>query len=481
MPDEIDLLRQFRADTPGPGPVAWQRARAAVAAAQPEAGKAAGRRWLARGRVQIAAVAAVVLVAAAVAVTLALQPPTLSGPKTTAWQPARPLPQHGHAVPAPAGTWRLASYLVARGWQQNTAGPRPGLLTCPTASVCYVEGDSATSPSGPADMNSLYLSADGTRTWDVLPVPAHVTFTSPLACVTASQCAAGGQYGSQPVYLTTTTGAHSWTVRPLPAGIGPISELSCTPARCQGLADPPGTDPQDAPPTLGGTPDTTLVATRDGGRSWSADAFPARDAISSVSCPTAAECVAAGLTGPRWETGVALVSRDGGASWRRAALDRPQLMMNPDVTCVDAGHCRMLGYVIGPGSSADSQYSVYDYSDDGGLHWTSVTFPAAIPYPRLDALACPAVQTCYAVGGDLIPQRIGTAINEQSAVVAVTRDAGRTWQRVSFAIPSKVPGGMQADSFMDIGQIACPAVTACVALGVSDQGSASTPVYTTGG
>jgi hypothetical protein len=66
-------------------------------------------------------------------------------------------------------------------------------------------------------------------------------------------------------------------------------------------------------------------------------------------------------------------------------------------------------------------------------------------------------------------------------VVAVTNDAGRNWQRVSFAVPTKVPSGMQADSFMEIGQLECPQVDACVAIGVSDQGSTSTPIYTNQG
>jgi hypothetical protein len=40
---------------------------------------------------------------------------------------------------------------------------------------------------------------------------------------------------------------------------------------------------------------------------------------------------------------------------------------------------------------------------------------------------------------------------------------------------------MQGDSFMDIGQIQCPRPDACVAIGVSDQGSTSTPIYTNHG
>jgi hypothetical protein len=124
------------------------------------------------------------------------------------------------------------------------------------------------------------------------------------------------------------------------------------------------------------------------------------------------------------------------------------------------------------------QYTVIGFSSDGGQTWTTSTFPRSMPYPMIEALTCPTTTTCYAAGSDLIAQRIGNAYNAASSVVGVTHNAGRTWQRVTFAVPAHVPGGMQGDSFMDIGQIECPRADACVAIGVSDQGSTSTPIYT---
>jgi hypothetical protein len=41
-----------------------------------------------------------------------------------------------------------------------------------------------------------------------------------------------------------------------------------------------------------------------------------------------------------------------------------------------------------------------------------------------------------------------------------------------------MPSGMQVDAFMAIGDIQCPQVNDCTGLGVSDQGSQTTPVYT---
>jgi hypothetical protein len=92
----------------------------------------------------------------------------------------------------------------------------------------------------------------------------------------------------------------------------------------------------------------------------------------------------------------------------------------PDVTCVDASHCAMIGFVE---------------------HNAKVVSPVSVT-PR-----------------------------------------GKTpcSTRVTFAAPATVPGGMQGDSFMDIGQIQCPQPDACIGIGDSDKGSTATPIYTNHG
>jgi photosystem II stability/assembly factor-like uncharacterized protein len=506
MPDEIDLLRWFREDTPEPDDAAWNRARTALAdarAAAPGAQGTPGRRryrsrWWPPGRRAIFATVAAGTAAAVAALIAGVMhgPPTLTGRLTTSWELARPLPGSAHPAHAPSGAWRLMSYLVARGWQENTAGPEPGWLTCPTAATCYVEGDSSRSPSGPADMNSFYVSTDGAQTWRVLPVPDGVTFTSALSCASAMDCAAGGlYYGHQPVYLTTASGGHSWTVSPLPAGVGQILSLDCvTATTCRGLASASG---KAMSPGFGMLfSGMHFVVTTDGGRRFTVVPFPEGASIQSVTCPTASHCVAIGMhsssnprTGPDLDHGVLLTSDNGGITWQKHAWPKgygPGVF--PDVTCVDASHCAMIGFVehngtegnqVGYTSGKDAvQYTVIAFSTDGGVTWTASTLPHTIPYPMMDALTCPTALTCYAAGSDLIPHRIGNTYNAGSSVVAVTHDAGRTWQRVTFAVPAKVPGGMQGDSFLDIGQIQCPRPDACIAIGVSDQGSTSTPIYT---
>jgi len=509
MPDEIDLLRWFREDVSEPDDAAWNRARTALADARADEFGAKGTprrrhqsRWRSPGRLAILATVAAATAAAVAALIAGVMqgPPTLTGRLTTSWALARALPGSAHTAHSPSGTWRLMSYLVARGWQENTAGPEPGWLTCPTAATCYVEGDNSTSPSGPADMNSFYVSTDGAQTWSVLPAPDGVTFTSALSCASAADCAAGGlYYGHQPVYLATANGGHSWTVSPLPAGVGQILNLDCvTATTCRGLASASG---KAMSPGFGMLfSGMHFVLTSDGGRHFTVVPFPKGASIQSVTCPTASHCVAVGLhsnfdprRGPDLGHGVLLTSDNGGLTWRRHAWPSgygPGVF--PHVTCADASHCAMIGFVERKGTVTDQlggvmsgkdavQYTVIAFSTDGGATWTASTLPHTIPYPMIDALTCPAARTCYAAGSDLIAQRIGHTYNAASSVVAITHDAGRTWQRVTFAVPAKVPGGMQGDSFIDIGQIQCPQPDACIAIGVSDQGSTSTPIYTNHG
>jgi hypothetical protein len=246
--------------------------------------------------------------------------------------------------------------------------------------------------------------------------------------------------------------------------------------------------------------DMHFVVTSDGGKHFTVVPFPANDSIQSVTCPTASHCVAVGWysnftarTGPDLDRGVLLTSDDGGMTWRhRTWPDGYGPGPFPDVTCTDASHCAMIGFiehngkVVNPGigytSGKDAvQYNVIGFSSDGGATWTTSTLPHTFPYPMLDALTCPTTRTCYAAGSDDIEQRIGKTRNASSSVVAITSDAGRTWQRVTFAAPAKVPSGMHGDSFMEIGQIQCPQPDACIGIGVSDQGSTSTPIYTNHG
>ena len=416
------------------------------------------------------------VIAAAAAVLLAIllpgRPPPLTRPMHTGWQAAYPLPRAAVQRGGQPGTWRLMSYLVKEGWQRNTKGPQPGYLTCPTAMTCYVQGDNAASASGPADMNSLYVSRDGAVSWDVLPLPPGITFISPLSCGSAVNCAAGALYNGQPVLAVTRDGGHSWIIDPLPAGDSQIFQLSCpTTSSCIGLAAPSA-----AAPPLGDQylSSTRFLITTDGGAHFTTSAFPHGTSMQDVSCPTVRDCVAIGVRGVANLTrpGVVAITHDGGHSWVPGTL--PQgLGPTPQIICVDAAHCFTLGY-----KPEDSDLLA---SADGGRTWAVQPIPASVPDPQLFGLACASETTCYASGEESVPQHFGKVYNASSAMVLITRDSGASWSRVTFPAPARTPRGMQGDAFMAIGDIQCPQQGSCVALGISDQGSRATPVYATRG
>ena len=424
----------------------------------------------------LAAAATGVAVVAGLLPVLLSGAPRLTRPVHTAWEPARPLPRGGVAgVGGQAGAWRLASYLVSAGWRENTAGPEPGPLTCPTATTCYVEGDNATSGSGPADMDTMYVSYNGAVSWNALPVPAGITFTSALSCGSAASCAAGALDHGQPVFVTTADGAHSWTIDPLPAGDGQVFQLSCpTATTCAGLvaAKPP------TPPQLYNT-GVKFLATTDGGRRFATSAFPAGASMQNVSCPTTSDCVALGVNNIDAPTeGLAFTTSDAGAHWSPGRLPAGLAVDPfPPLTCVDASHCFMIGDVHSPNAYL---WTAMAATADGGRTWTERPFPASAPNPVMSGIACPATTTCYASGEEAIPQQVGTGVNDDSPVVLITHDAGLTWNRVTFAIPAHVPPAMQADpnAFLSVGDIQCPQPDTCIALGGASQGSKSTAVYT---
>jgi len=456
----------------------------------------------------------------------------LSVPVHTAWKAARTLPGSATHVKAPAGTFMLADYITSEGWQQNTTGPEPGPLTCPTSLTCYVTGDSTASSSGPAKLGALYVSNDAALNWSVLPLPGGLDFTTSLACATAEDCAAGATDNGQPVFVSTVDGGHSFTIDPLPSADGKLYSLSCpSTGFCAGLA---GTAANS-----NGTPiDATFLSTANNGASFSDSPLPSGDSMESLDCPTAETCVAVGtsdaLSTSDWTAGVVASTTNGGASWTSGALPAGfGINYLSRLTCVDAGHCSVIGIIainvpsqVCPGtnqspsstpgattpqspevqaiSSMESALTAAAYAkmasdgvgsycsssstqfvndiastSDGGLTWTPEALPSSAPNPQLSDIACSGNEYCVVAGSAAIPQRFGpNKANGSSAMMLVTHDGGASWSDVTFAVPSSVPSGVQIDAFMAVGEIQCPQVNGCVALGISDQGSKTTPVYT---
>jgi hypothetical protein len=422
----------------------------------------------------------------------------------------------------PAGTWRLASYLSEpSSWSRNdNSGPAAGgYLSCPQVGTCYYAGGpggGSTSGPGP-NRDTLYVSHDGGLSWTALRLSGEVNFTTALACPAAGDCLAGAEVAGQPALLATGDGGDSWSYRSLPPGDGVIQELTCLAAdSCDALAWRPG-------PILGLPTGTWFLTTSDAGARWSRLSFPAGATIAALSCFTAADCVAVGVTGgradpARRQLGVALWTADAGRTWTAGRLPAGTSFspgISPSVVCAGTATCYALGdrsqryHPQGPvrlpgggtmrggvticvsrrarpamGGCKPPAYILVGaaaVSTDGGTSWRLLAMPPNTPQPVLFGLSCPTAQDCWIAGTQAVGQVIpGGGYNGGSAMILGTGDGGATWTKATFAA-TRLASGQQGDSLMAVGEISCPAVNSCVGIGVADAGSYHTPVYTNAG
>jgi hypothetical protein len=174
MPDELDALQRFRDETPGPSTDAWNRARAAIAAARSEEEPAGRRRSRVRGRPRILFAVTAVAVAAAVAGLLGIllpgSAPTRAQIETTAF-----VTRVQHAL-SESGQRNLVGYA-------RTVYP-PGYLVEPVApgGLRVFPGPSAGSPWSAGSLvrwsyqDATKISAfttAGQRVFDLRIAPAH--------------------------------------------------------------------------------------------------------------------------------------------------------------------------------------------------------------------------------------------------------------------------------------------------------------------
>jgi photosystem II stability/assembly factor-like uncharacterized protein len=73
-------------------------------------------------------------------------------------------------------------------------------------------------------------------------------------------------------------------------------------------------------------------------------------------------------------------------------------------------------------------------------------------------------------------QQIGNTSDGGSSMLLGTNNAGRTWSRVTFTVPSTAPN-YDEQSYLTIGSISCATADVCAAVGAAAQGSPTAPVY----
>ena len=457
------------------------------------------RRWA-----YLVAAAVIVVTAVGVFVNSGVQP---TGVTTTPLHAARPLTSRPFApTKQTSGHWRLVDDLVSSSWQQNTSGPPPGNLTCPTVSACYALSGSYPSARAGAPLisESLYVSADLGHSWSVLPMPDGFDPTTELSCGTASSCFAGGSIDGHAVFLSTSDGGRQWTVLPF-AGPGFLVRLTCIGSTvCNAIAAPIGTLGARAGPTNPRRLNESFVRTTDGGSGWTSRRLAPDDSVISLSCATALACVANGSQGlgeGSNSPGFVQSTDDGGVHWRAGLVPSGfDFGFVFGVSCPTAQNCTAIGLrsvpnvdqCIGtppnvqmpPGANSCSSgdttlVGAVAVTNDGGITWQQKALPSDVPNPQLTSLSCPSPTVCWLGGQEAVPIVIGNTHDEGSSVLLGTTDGGSTWRRVTFTVPPGAPN-YDGQSYLSMGPLSCPTTSACVAIGGAAQGASSTPVYSYG-
>ncbi len=280
-----------------------------------------------------------------------------------------------------------ATHDAGGSWAPSVTPTALGALAavrCWTAKACVAVGQSSL-------RTPLVLwTADGGRRWAAAPSPDVGGGLDAVACPGRRVCVAvgGGQSGiGTALVLRTTDGGRSWQTERLDEA-GTLQAVACPTAL---LCVAGGTTFS----LNGGTVPQVTVASSDGGRTWHRmGESPDTAAVAGLSCPTPRLCLA--VAGGLSASPVVLSFTDPGRPGARWVVRTriPRSWHLTSIACPTASTCLAAGsqQPAGAGGLGDL---VVD-SHDAGRHWQVAT--AYPPYGRADAIGCISVARCAVVG-----------------------------------------------------------------------------------
>ena len=263
---------------------------------------------------------------------------------------------------------------------------------CATADECLVGGNSQ------AGYPLLLRTLDQGAAWAQVSqgLPSSVTSIDALSCPSSTQCYAVGATSGNFVVLVTANGGGSWRAVAPPAV---IAQSSGTLGRFQ-ISCPTTSDCWIAG-AIGSAP--FVISTANAGVSWSNDSsgLPSSVAfLSGISCPDTTHCWAVGVQPTSGAPIVAAIvaTSDGGATWTAQAPPGPVSLSTDtwlrSVDCTSDSVCWAVGF------SSDAAYLLS--TSDGGATWVARSTGLAASIAARNAVSCTATGQCWAVGGGSI-------------------------------------------------------------------------------
>lgn len=326
-----------------------------------------------------------------------------------------------------AGGWQLLSYVSTPGWHANYVGTPPLNLSCPTITVCYMVAARPVLASGPGylttpQFNLLEVSRDGGASWTTLSLPSDVSIITPLQCPkSVTTCYAAGYDAGSVVLLATTDGGLSWSARRIPGSLTGADTLFCTSdGSCVGLFEASGW----ARGYNLRAPNAKVLVTRDSGLTWSAGPPTPHGQLPDYLACGGATCV---------------------------LFD--QLITLDNSQSVNGN---------GPLTVAPGIWAAW-YSQDGGATWQRGRHPGAIwtmmshDLPEYGTISCSDHLHCWAA---MSSQPIGEP--GIATAFVTTSDGGATW--VTQPLPTD-----RAQQFIPLG-MSCPTAMECYAAGSDSLG-----------
>jgi len=172
----------------------------------------------------------------------------------------------------------------------------------------------------------------------------------------------------------------------------------------------------------------TVFSTTDGGASWNATVVSGLDAVMGISCPSADVCEALGSAGSGdFPTQAVFGSTDGGVTWSPQALPGGSATWLAAISCTSTSDCAAVP-TTGIGGSV--------WTTDGGGLWSAA--PASADTTSYTGVSC-AGSTCLAVGS-----------LASAGAAAVSTDGGATWS--ADPLPAGTP---------PLQSVSCPSATIC--------------------
>jgi len=207
----------------------------------------------------------------------------------------------------------------------NGSRLRSGLygVSCPTVSTCFAAGSEGSS-------GVVLKTADGGHKWARLHLPHGTGILRSISCPSTTRCTAVGSVGANNAFAVfTASGGRSWSRGTMPQRVPGLIGVSCpTSSACFAV----GSVYFQA----------FILATTDGGKRWRESLRSNSNVLTAISCPSATTCTAAGIAHRYVPTRLIVATSNGGSTW--SAQTHPARASELlSVSCSRTRHCVAVG------------------------------------------------------------------------------------------------------------------------------------------